>query len=189
MNDRNEAINWAKSILDRPDEYYILDTETTGLAGPEIIELGIIDLEGNEIINQRFCPKTQVTVGASNIHGMTNHSLANEPLFDTVIDCLQEMIFDRKLLVYNLPFDREALFFTFGDRGYDVPPIAGECVMQWYSQFCGEWNDYRGGYRWQKLPGGDHSAVGDCKATLEVIKGMAASPMGCDLLPLAVTAD
>jgi DNA polymerase III subunit epsilon len=189
MNDRNDAILWAKSILNSPDEYYILDTETTGLAGPEIIELGIIDLDGNEIMNQRFSPKTQVTEGASNIHGMTNASLQDEPPFDSVIDCLNELIFDRKLLVYNLPFDREALAFTFGDRGYDAPTIKGECVMQWYSQFCGEWNDYRGSYRWQKLPGGDHSAVGDCKATLRVIKGMAESPMGFGLLPLAATAD
>ncbi|WP_309733197.1 3'-5' exonuclease [Chamaesiphon sp. OTE_75_metabat_556] len=184
MNDRNEAINWAKSILDSPNDYYILDTETTGLSGPEIIELGIIDLDGNEIINQRFCPKTKVTEGATNIHGMTNISLQDEPLFDSVIDCLNELIFDRKLLVYNLPFDREALFFTFGDRGYDVPPIAGECVMQWYSQFCGEWNTYRSSYRWQKLPGGDHSAIGDCKATLQVIKGMAASPLAMGLMPM-----
>jgi DNA polymerase III subunit epsilon len=188
MNDRNDAILWAKSILNSPDEYYILDTETTGLAGPEIIELGIIDLDGNEIVNQRFNPKTQVTEGASNIHCMTNVSLQDERPFDSVIDCLNELIFDRKLLVYNLPFDREALFFTFGDRGYDAPTIKGECVMQWYSQFCGEWNDYRSGYHWQNLPGGDHSAIGDCKATLQVIKGMAETPLALGLRPLKVPA-
>jgi DNA polymerase-3 subunit epsilon len=46
--------------------------------------------------------------------------------------------------------------------------------MQWYSQWVGEWNDYHQDYKWQRLPGGDHSALGDCKATLEVIRRMAA---------------
>jgi len=32
----------------------------------------------------------------------------------------------------------------------------------------------RGGYRSQKLPGGDHSALGDALATLRLIKEMAA---------------
>jgi DNA polymerase-3 subunit epsilon len=42
-----------------------------------------------------------------------------------------------------------------------------------YAEFVGEWNDYHGNYRYQKLPGGDHTAVGDCRATLKVIKKMA----------------
>jgi DNA polymerase-3 subunit epsilon len=32
---------------------------------------------------------------------------------------------------------------------------------------------WRGGFRWQKLPGGDHSAIGDARATLAVIRRMA----------------
>ena len=42
-----------------------------------------------------------------------------------------------------------------------------------YAKFVGEWNNYHGNYRWQKLEGGDHSAAGDCLATLEVIRTMA----------------
>ena len=29
--------------------------------------------------------------------------------------------------------------------------------------------------RWQKLPGGDHSALGDCRATLAILHEMANS--------------
>jgi hypothetical protein len=49
------------------------------------------------------------------------------------------------------------------------------CAMSNYASFVGEWNDYHGNYKWQRLPGGDHSAIGDCLATLELIKKMAAS--------------
>jgi DNA polymerase III subunit epsilon len=184
LNDRNKAVLWAQSILNAPGEYYIVDTETTGLYDPEIIELGVIDLDGNEIINQRFRPITQISDGATNIHGLTNASLEKEPLFDSIIDCLEELVFTRKLLIYNFPYDEAAFLQTFSHHNAPCPIIKGECVMQWYSQFCGEWNDYRGGYRWQKLPGGDHSAIGDCKATLAVIKGMAESPLSLGLMPL-----
>lgn len=44
--------------------------------------------------------------------------------------------------------------------------------MGWYSQYVGE-PGKRGGYRSQKLPDGDHSALGDCKAILAVLDGMA----------------
>jgi len=30
-------------------------------------------------------------------------------------------------------------------------------------------------YRWQRLPGGDHSALSDCLATLKVLQAMAES--------------
>jgi DNA polymerase III subunit epsilon len=188
MKDRNEAIKWAKSILDRPNEYYILDTETTGLNDPEIIELGVIDLNGEEIINQRFKPITRISEGATKIHDMTNASLADEPPFDSIIDCLKELVFARKLLIYNVPYDEAAIWQTFNHYDIRPPAFTAECVMQWYSQYCGEWNDRRSSYRWQKLPGGDHSAVGDCKATLEVIKGMATSPLAMGLMPLEVPA-
>jgi DNA polymerase III subunit epsilon len=184
LNDRNKAILWAKSILEHPEKYYILDTETTGLTDPEIIELGVIDLDGKEIINQRFCPETDITDGASQIHGLTKDKLQNEPAFHSILEDLEEIVFQRQVLIYNFYFDHTAICHSYDMQNIILPSFSGECVMQWYSQFCGEWNDYRGSYRWQKLPGGDHSAIGDCRATLAVIKGMAESPMGFDLQPL-----
>jgi DNA polymerase-3 subunit epsilon len=46
--------------------------------------------------------------------------------------------------------------------------------MRQYAAFVGEWNEYHGNYRWQRLPGGDHSALGDARATLSLLKRMAA---------------
>lgn len=45
--------------------------------------------------------------------------------------------------------------------------------MLQYSQFVGDWDRYRNAYRWQKLWGGDHTALGDCRATLARIAEMA----------------
>ena len=47
------------------------------------------------------------------------------------------------------------------------------CAMRQYAKYCGEWNSYYNNFKWQPLSGGDHSALGDCRATLELIKRMA----------------
>jgi DNA polymerase-3 subunit epsilon len=45
--------------------------------------------------------------------------------------------------------------------------------MERYSTWYGDWSDYLGDYRYQALPGGDHTAAGDCLATLRVLTLMA----------------
>jgi hypothetical protein len=46
--------------------------------------------------------------------------------------------------------------------------------MRQFARFVGEPAKRGGGYRPQKLPGGDHTVLGDTLATLHLIKGMAA---------------
>jgi DNA polymerase-3 subunit epsilon len=44
--------------------------------------------------------------------------------------------------------------------------------MRAFAAYVGE-PSKRGGYRSQKLPGGDHTAIGDARATLRLIERMA----------------
>jgi hypothetical protein len=44
--------------------------------------------------------------------------------------------------------------------------------MDWYAGYYGEWSDYHGRYKWQKLNGG-HSALSDCLAALDLLRDMA----------------
>jgi DNA polymerase III subunit epsilon len=173
--DRNAAIMWARSVVEQSHEYYILDTETTGLDNPEVIELAVIDLAGQTIVNQRYNPNTPISTGATDIHGLTNEMLSAKPKWKVGIDCYERVIFRRKLLIYNYTFDYRAIQNTYQIHSIPFDGFSGECVMRWYSQFIGDWDARRRSYRWQKLPGGDHSALGDCIATLEIIKLMARS--------------
>jgi DNA polymerase III subunit epsilon len=165
------------------EEGYILDAETTGLDNPEVIELAAINLTGEMLVNQRFNPITPISIAATYIHGMTNAGLATSPKWKTASYCFDTILFRRKLLVYNFTFDRKAIRITYDLHNIRPPVIEGECAMIWYSQYIGEWDNRRRSYRWQKLPGGNHSALGDCIATLEVIKMMARSPLIEDLVP------
>jgi DNA polymerase-3 subunit epsilon len=179
--DRDDAILWARRVLSSPDDYYILDTETTGLNEPEIIELAIMDLEERAIVNQRFNPKTQINPGAIAVHGLTPEKMARYPRLGVIAYWLEKILYERRLLIYNFEFDHKALLTSWKHFDRELTHIKGFCVMEWYSQFIGEWNQYRGSYRWQKLPGGDHSAMGDCIATLQVIQEMAAAKLSTEL--------
>jgi DNA polymerase III subunit epsilon len=51
------------------------------------------------------------------------------------------------------------------------------CLMEQYAIFCGEWSDYWGGYRWQRMYGG-HRALGDAQAALTLLKNIASAHTG-----------
>jgi DNA polymerase III subunit epsilon len=177
IQDRNTAVLWARSIFDRAHEYFILDTETTGLEIPEIIELAIIDPSGLMVVNQRFKPKTSIELGATKIHGITNEMLKDCPEWSVSAERLGNILSQRKILIYDEGFATRSINNTYRAHVPYFPIFFTECVLWWYTQYVGEWNERRGCYLWQKLPGGDHSALGDCNATLDVLKRMANSPL------------
>lgn len=54
--------------------------------------------------------------------------------------------------------------------------IDWQCAMLQYSCYIGEWSDYHQDYRYQPLWGG-HRAIEDCRACLQVVRRMAATPV------------
>lgn len=49
-----------------------------------------------------------------------------------------------------------------------------ECLMEWAAQWGGDWSNYYKDYRYFPLPSGNHRALGDCLAALDLLKKMAA---------------
>ncbi len=169
--DRIAASEWAKGILQRND-VLILDTETTDLDG-EIIELALINLQGETAYNHRFNPITLVSEGAQAIHGLSTEILASEPRFaDEHMDISLHLITAGLVLIYNKAFDVAAFRRTCKLHGKETVNFKADCIMEWYAQFVGDWSDYHGSYRWQPL-GGGHDALGDCRAALATLHEMA----------------
>jgi hypothetical protein len=108
-------------------------------------------------------------------------SLADSPPFWEVYPDLLEALWGRRVIVYNASYDRrvwDAVVRSLGARGALAGELpAWECAMRRYATYVGQ-PSKRGGYRSQKLPGGDHSALGDALATLRLIEEMAAGPGG-----------
>ncbi len=180
MNDRDHAITWARNLSERRN-WVILDTETTGL-GPEaeIVQLGILAPDGRALLDTLVRPIDPIPAGATAIHGITNAMVAGAPYFSDVYEELSRLLAGQLVVVYNAAYDRRILQQTCRRALRLLTAWGWACAMEQYAAFVGDWSDYHGNYRWQPLPGGDHTAIGDCRATLEIIKEMAAATLSTE---------
>lgn len=173
-----EATLWARRVLSDPS-VVILDTETTGLGEKdEVVQVAVIDLSGTVLFNTLVEPSISIPAQASAIHHITNEMVTDAPTFLDVAFDLFKVLIGRAVVIYNAPFDQRLLRQSCNVVGLSyLSLVAGvqrfEDVMLPYSQYVGDWNEYHQNYRWQKLPGGDHTALGDCRATLDVLRLMA----------------
>lgn len=172
--DRAAAVAWAREVLADP-KTVILDSETTGLYGARFVEIAVVGVRGEALFVSRLKPTVQVSEGAFSVHGISDEDLDGMPTFEDVYPALRKILEGRRVIVYNRAFDgpiydHAVHGITGGESGW----TGWECAMERYAEWVGEWNDYHQSYRWQRLPGGDHTALGDARATLAVIREMAA---------------
>lgn len=184
-----ETTQWAQKLFDL--NFCILDTETTGLSNiDEIVEIAIIDKEGNTLINQLIKPTKTIPSEAINIHGITNDEVKKAPTFNTIWPKVRKILKEQQnIVVYNANFDMKMITQSCQKHG-TTPKLNRfnwECAMNWYAYFNGEWDDYWGNWRWQKLITatrwasffldcehyGTHRALNDCRNTLLVLKALA----------------
>lgn len=183
MTPQQQAQQWLR------ENCLIMDTETTGLGeDAEIVEVTIIDTDGQVLLNTLVKPRSVIPASATAIHGITNEMVATAPSWPHVCRSLYDIISGRKVVIYNSDFDTRILDQTNDDWGitihFKIERPTFECAMLAYAEFYGQ-NSERGGYKWQKLTaaaeqqgviieGTPHRALSDCLTTLGVIKAMAA---------------
>ena len=161
---RQQAILQAQQELALKPVY--LDTETTGLeTADQIVEICILDHNGRTLVNSLVKPKSKIPLVASRIHGITDEMVADAPMWPELWPQVEAALAGRHVAIYNADFDVRMLKQT--NRKYHLrwafPGAAAVCVMKLYAQFYGEWNYYRGSYRWQKL----QEAARQCKVTVK----------------------
>ncbi len=90
----------------------VLDTETTGLdvsKGHRIIEIGCIELSERRATGRSFQrylnPQRLIDEGAMAVHGISDESLVDKPLFAEIVDELLAFIDGAEVLVHNAKFD------------------------------------------------------------------------------------
>ena len=89
----------------------VLDTETTGLDpnNDRIIEIGCVELiDGKPSGRQHHWylnPEQQISEAAFSVHGISNETLADEPIFAQIIDDLLGFIREAELVIHNASFD------------------------------------------------------------------------------------
>lgn len=173
---RAESIAWARDLLNRTD-WVILDTETTGLGGiDQALQIAVLSPEGITLLDTLVQVTVPIHPKAAAVHGITPAMLASAPTFAQVLVHLRPVVTGKTVVIYNADYDTRILAqTTLAAKIPSTETLTFDAIdaMAPYSAYIGEWNDYHGNFRWQRLPGGDHTALGDCRATLAIIKQMA----------------
>lgn len=177
--ERTAAIAWATEVLADDDAVYI-DTETTGLdERAEIIDIAVCDNAGRPLLDRLVRPRGHIPSETTAVHGITYRDVASEPTWPDVYEEVCRVLnAASRVIVYNVEYDLRILaqttaLYTLAPSG--PPRDRFECAMEQYSRFMGKWDAEAGRFQRMKLRGGNHRAFGDCIATVECVRKMAAA--------------
>ncbi|MDE1480492.1 3'-5' exonuclease [Xenorhabdus bovienii] len=183
MRNRQQAQLIAEQIL--KEDIVILDTETTGLkSDDEIIEISIINADGNVLLDTLIKPQKKIPPDATRIHRITNEDVQHKPLWSDVYKKYREIVKGKTVIIYNKSYDTKIIRQTCKKYELPTPKIKSECAMLLYAEYYGEINERTGDYKWHKLTdaihdnkievsGEAHRALTDARMTLELMKRMA----------------
>ena len=111
----------------------VLDTETTGLDvddGHKVIEIGCVEIIDRNVTTNFFHeyinPKRLIEEKAFEVHGISNESLENKPIFSEIIDKFMDYISDSPLIIHNAPFDVGFLRAEISSSGQNPDKISVE---------------------------------------------------------------
>ena len=188
-DERPQVIEWAQGILNNHQgDAVIIDTETTGLGEEDqIVQIGIIDLAGNVLLDALIKPTIPIPPAAIAVHHIDDIAVARALPYTALHPAINRLLRNAYVITYNAVYDKRMLEQTQRAHGYgvadNIQAKIWDCAMLAYARFWGDYNDYRGSYRWQKLTiaceqqgiqvVGAHGAVGDCRMTLALIKRLA----------------
>jgi len=130
----NELL-WAFTQL--PDDYIVLDTETTGLPDenglPDIVTLGITVVRNRKIaesVEFKMRPQKRISEEAQSIHAITNEQAARFESFDSQWSQIAEYLNDQLIVIHNASFDWPILLDHVDHYNLELPKIQGVFCSQ-----------------------------------------------------------
>jgi DNA polymerase III epsilon subunit-like protein len=130
-----------------------LDTETTDVRDPEILEIGIVGRDGEVLLSTLVRAGQKINPEASAVNGITAEMLQDAPLWTDLWPKVRELIAGKQIGAYNARFDLGAITRTCRLYGIESPPpCLWRDVMMLYATYHAEPSPYRtGAWAWQKL--------------------------------------
>jgi len=113
-----------RSLIDHT--FVVIDLETTGISRfDRICEIGMIRIEGNEIVD-RFDSLINPGVSINNtiFHGIENWMVKDAPSFRDIADQVADYIRDTVLIAHNAPFDMRFIRYEFQRLNTDLSNFA-----------------------------------------------------------------
>lgn len=120
-----------------PDDYIVLDTETTGLADesglPDIVTLGLTVVRNREIVESvefEARPQKRISEEAQAIHGITNEQAANFESFESQWKQIADYFKNQLVVIHNASFDWPILLDHVDRCDRALPEIEGVFCSQ-----------------------------------------------------------
>ena len=120
-----------------PNDYIVLDTETTGLPDengpPDIVTLGLTVVRNREIAASfefKIRPQKRISEEAQSIHGITNEQAAGFDSFESQWYQIADYLKDQLIVIHNASFDWPILLDHVARYGLSMPPIQGVFCSQ-----------------------------------------------------------
>jgi DNA polymerase-3 subunit epsilon len=183
---RQKIIDYARSKISENPVY--LDTETTGLdSNDEIIEIAIVDTNGEVIYESFFRPTKIIPVSATNIHHITNEMVQNAPTWADKWPEIRDILVNHAIGMYNAEFDLRMIQQSLAAHNILLQDkLNAFDVMKIYSDFEGRWDAARRRMKRFRLEDAgrnmgiplpnSHRAVDDTKLTRALFHAIAGLP-------------
>ena len=110
-------------MKDIPQKFSLIDIETTGSfkKGQKIIEIAIINIDGDEITDEYTTlinPEIRIPYFITTLTGITNEDVENAPKFYEIAKKIVEMTKDRIFVAHNVFFDFNFIKHEFSELGF-----------------------------------------------------------------------
>lgn len=155
----------------------ILDTETTGLSKDDrIIELSVIDMEGNVLFSSLFNPEQPLTPKITELTGITDAMLRGRPRFRDKADEISKILSHYILTGWNVSFDIRMLRQEFARTAVSFDDSNVHDIMRLCASALGRNDRYLKLVKAKEELGiGDsqeHRSLADCMDTLAVMNAI-----------------
>lgn len=107
--------------LELYSDFVVIDTETTGLSGDDVIvEIAMVKYRNYKLVDTFSTiidPQRHISSRVSKIHGITDQMVMDKPVFSQVIGDIINFVGDYSIVGHNLPFDLRMI----EQSGYRTP--------------------------------------------------------------------
>lgn len=165
----------ALEIYEFNERSLIIDTETVGAGTTiEIVEIAFGDVNGEIVFQSLVRPVFNALPRASKLSRFGREELDAAPDWTSIWPRISELVNNRLLIAYNAGFDRRALAATCARHQHDSEERGWRCAMQLVKKVAGVKKSLplAEACALYGLPGGNHRAGEDVRATYQLLKAL-----------------
>lgn len=110
----NNTIKEIAKIRSKPeDDFIFLDTETSSLDNPYVIDIAIVSITGSVLLSSNVRYEGVISKQSQAVHGISTTNKPSLPLPTELEDDLVKLLKGKTVIAYNAKFDLKALRTTF----------------------------------------------------------------------------